>query len=56
VRDLYRLDQGQAAPRGFFKVDRDDSGNQSPLPGLYPDSVAPKDRLAEGPANREARR
>jgi putative SOS response-associated peptidase YedK len=38
---LYRLDKGQDARRRFFKVDRDDSGNQPPLPGIYPDNSAP---------------
>jgi hypothetical protein len=28
------------ALRRFFKVDRDESGNQPPLPGIYPDKFA----------------
>lgn len=39
--NLYRLDKGQDALRRFFKVDRDDSGSQPPLPGIFPDNVAP---------------
>jgi hypothetical protein len=39
--NLYRLDKGQDHLRRFFKVDRDDSGNQPPLPEIYPDQSAP---------------
>jgi putative SOS response-associated peptidase YedK len=39
--NLYRLDKGQDHLRRFFKVGRDDSGNQPPLPGIYPDMMAP---------------
>jgi putative SOS response-associated peptidase YedK len=39
--NLYRLDKGQDTLRRFFKVGRDDSGNQPPLPGIYPDMMAP---------------
>jgi putative SOS response-associated peptidase YedK len=39
--NLYRLDKGQDTLRRYFKVGRADSGNQPPLPGIYPDNVAP---------------
>jgi putative SOS response-associated peptidase YedK len=45
--NLYRLDKGQDHLR-FFKVARDDSGNQPPLPGIYPDNVAPVIRQERG--------
>jgi putative SOS response-associated peptidase YedK len=46
--NLYRLDKGQDHLRRFFKVARDDSGNQPPLPGIYPDNVAPIIRQERG--------
>jgi putative SOS response-associated peptidase YedK len=54
--NLYRLDKGQDALRRFFKVDRDDSGNQPPLPETYPDQLAPIVRDAEGQRIMEMRR
>ena len=46
--NLYRLDKGQDTLRRFFKVGRDDSGNQPPLPGIYPDTMAPIIRQEAG--------
>jgi hypothetical protein len=39
--NLYRLDKGQDHLRRFFKAGRDDSGNQPPLPGIYPPRSPP---------------
>src|SRR4029450_9354966 len=46
--NLYRLDKGQDHLRRFFKVGRDDTGNQPPLPGIYPDMMAPIIRQEAG--------
>jgi putative SOS response-associated peptidase YedK len=54
--NLYRLDKGQDALRRFLKVVRDDSGNQPPLPEIYPDQFAPIVRQAEGERVMEMRR
>jgi putative SOS response-associated peptidase YedK len=39
--DLYCLNKGQDHLRRFFKVDRDETGNMPPLPGIFPDTMAP---------------
>jgi putative SOS response-associated peptidase YedK len=39
--NLYNLNKGQDALRRYFKVTQDDSGNQPPLPGIFPDMMAP---------------
>jgi putative SOS response-associated peptidase YedK len=39
--NLYRLDKGQDHLRQFFKVARDETGNMPPLPGIFPDYMAP---------------
>jgi putative SOS response-associated peptidase YedK len=41
VCNLYSLSQGQDALRRFFKVTRDETGNQPPVLGIYPDTLAP---------------
>jgi hypothetical protein len=48
VCNLYNLDKGQDALRRFFKVAQDDSGNQPPLPWVFPDKFAPIVRQAAG--------
>jgi putative SOS response-associated peptidase YedK len=42
--------------RRYFKVTRDDSGNQPPLPGIYPDKLAPVVRQSDGERIMEMRR
>jgi putative SOS response-associated peptidase YedK len=39
--NLYRLDKGQDHLRRFFKVARDETGNMPPVPGIFPDCMAP---------------
>jgi putative SOS response-associated peptidase YedK len=39
--NLYRLDKGQDHLRRYFKVTQDDIGNMPPLPGIFPDMMAP---------------
>jgi putative SOS response-associated peptidase YedK len=39
--NLYRLDKGQDHLRRFFKVARDETRNMPPLPGIFPDYMAP---------------
>jgi putative SOS response-associated peptidase YedK len=51
--NLYSLNKGQDHLRQFFKVARDETGNMPPLPGIFPDSMAPVIR-ADGPAGNGA--
>ena len=39
--NLYSLTKGQAAIRQLFRVRRDLTGNLPPLPGIFPDGMAP---------------
>jgi putative SOS response-associated peptidase YedK len=39
--NLYNLDKGQDALRRYFNVTQDDSGNQPPLPWIFPNKFAP---------------
>jgi putative SOS response-associated peptidase YedK len=39
--NLYSLTKGQAAIRQLFRVHRDLTGNLPPLPGIFPDGMAP---------------
>jgi hypothetical protein len=39
--NLCRLDKGQDHLRRYFKVTQDDIGNMPPLPGIFPDMMAP---------------
>ncbi|WP_441255846.1 SOS response-associated peptidase family protein [Tardiphaga sp. 285_C5_N1_2] len=39
--NLYSMTKNQAAIRNLFKVDRDITGNLPPLPGIFPDQMAP---------------
>ena len=39
--NLYSLNKGQDAIGRLFRVDRDDAGNLPPLPGIFPDTLAP---------------
>jgi putative SOS response-associated peptidase YedK len=39
--NLYSLNKGQDALKRFFKVTRDEAGNMPPLPGIFPDNLAP---------------
>jgi putative SOS response-associated peptidase YedK len=44
--NLYSQTKSQEAIRRLFRVDRDTTGNQPPLPGIYPDQLAPVIRTA----------
>ena len=39
--NLYSMTKNQDAIRNLFKVDRDATGNMPPLPGIFPDMMAP---------------
>jgi putative SOS response-associated peptidase YedK len=39
--NLYSMTKNQAAIRNLFKVDRDITGNLPPMPGIFPDKMAP---------------
>ena len=39
--NLYSLTKGQAAIRQLFRISRDLTGNLPPLPGIFPDGMAP---------------
>jgi hypothetical protein len=39
--NLYSLTKGQAAIRELARAMRDTTGNLPPLPGIFPDQVAP---------------
>jgi putative SOS response-associated peptidase YedK len=44
--NLYSQTKSQEAIRQLFQVERDCTGNQPPLPGIYPDQLAPVIRTA----------
>jgi putative SOS response-associated peptidase YedK len=44
--NLYSLTKGQAAIRDIARAMRDTTGNLPPLPGIFPDQVAPVVRTA----------
>lgn len=46
--NLYSLGQGQDAIRRVFEAMRDEVGNLPPMPGIFPDQMAPVIRLSEG--------
>jgi putative SOS response-associated peptidase YedK len=46
--NLYSLAQGQDAIRRVFEAMRDEVGNLPPMPGIFPDQMAPVIRLSEG--------
>ena len=46
--NLYSLTRSQDEIRRIFAVKRDDTGNLPPLPGIFPDQLAPVVRAAEG--------
>ncbi|MDF2810000.1 MAG: putative response-associated peptidase [Microvirga sp.] len=39
--NLYSITKGQQAIRNLFRVSRDSTGNLPPLPGIFPDYMAP---------------
>jgi putative SOS response-associated peptidase YedK len=39
--NLYSMTKGQQAVRDFARATRDTAGNLPPLPGIFPDSIAP---------------
>ncbi|WP_407529497.1 SOS response-associated peptidase [Methylobacterium oryzisoli] len=45
--NLYSLTRSQDEIRRIFAVKRDDTGNLPPLPGIFPDQLAPVVRAAE---------
>jgi putative SOS response-associated peptidase YedK len=46
--NLYSLNKGQDAIRKAFGVQRDEAGNLPPLPGIFPNTMAPVVRMQEG--------
>ena len=46
--NLYSLNKGQDAIRKAFGVQRDATGNLPPLPGIFPNTMAPVVRMLEG--------
>jgi putative SOS response-associated peptidase YedK len=46
VCNLYSVTKSQDAIRRLFKVERDTTGNMPPLPGIFPDYMAPVVRTA----------
>jgi putative SOS response-associated peptidase YedK len=46
--NLYSVYSTQATMRKTFGVTRDKAGNLPPLPGIFPDQMAPIVRLADG--------
>jgi len=46
--NLYSLGHGQDAIRRVFEAMRDEAGNLPPMPGIFPDQMAPAIRLSEG--------
>ena len=46
--NLYSLNKGQDAIRRAFGVQRDDAGNLPPLPGIFPNTMAPVVRMRDG--------
>jgi len=49
--NLYSITKGQAAIRAAFRAMVDHTGNLPPLPGVFPDQMAPVVR--SGPDGRE---
>jgi putative SOS response-associated peptidase YedK len=47
VCNLYSVTTNQEAIRRLFRVGRDLTGNLPPLPGIFPDYMAPVVRVAE---------
>ena len=45
--NLYSVTTNQEAIRRLFRVGRDQTGNLPPLPGIFPDYMAPVIRVAE---------
>ena len=45
--NLYSVTTNQEAIRRLFRVGRDLTGNLPPLPGIFPDYMAPVVRVAE---------
>ena len=46
--NLYSLTKGQAAIREFARAMQDTTGNLPPLPGIFPDQLAPVVQVARG--------
>ena len=46
--NLYSITRSQDAMRRLFAISRDLTGNLPPIPGVFPDSLAPIVRMAEG--------
>lgn len=46
--NLYSSARSQDEIRRTFAVDRDETGNLPPLPGVFPDQMAPVVHAAEG--------
>lgn len=46
--NLYSMTTNQQAIRNLFAVSRDSTGNLPPMPGIFPDFMAPVVRNAEG--------
>ena len=46
--NLYSLNKGQDAIRKAFGVQRDEAGNLPPLPGIFPNTMAPVVRMRDG--------
>ncbi|MDO9442101.1 MAG: SOS response-associated peptidase [Beijerinckiaceae bacterium] len=45
--NLYSITKGQQAIRQLFEIQRDLAGNLQPMPGVYPDGLAPVVRLGD---------
>lgn len=48
VCNLYSITKNQAAIRDLFRVTQDGAGNLPPMPGVFPDYLAPIVRPADG--------
>ena len=46
--NLYAMTKNQDAVRDLFRVARDRTGNMPPLPGIFPDHLAPVVRTHNG--------
>jgi len=46
--NLYSLNKGQDAIGRFFRTVKDETGNMPPLPGIFPDMMAPVVRIVDG--------
>ncbi|PNG25712.1 SOS response-associated peptidase [Methylocella silvestris] len=44
--NLYSITRGQEAMRRLFRIGRDLTGNLAPMPGVFPDTMAPIVRIA----------